>query len=862
VALLETIRDDVKKCPICDAPDSLKISGFRRSSLECTHCNAQWSAGVFEDTGSKWLMLTKPANTNVGAAKAGLLYRQAPLDFWLNKNKPFLKLERYAEAIYDAFKDFETLKKEFGEAEFKVGRDGIWFIGPSIHIVATMHISWEKKEDYDLSIAVVDQTPLLKEKDKEKDSLFCYMIRKKLQILSEETGIPITPYLIRSEKEGGSEVKENAFYPFKDLEELGVVLPAGTPKWHRNVLIAYSLMEPNKEKTKLFEAKPVPEAKPVAKKTEAQPATKPPQKAQIAKPQRVSRENKCVRCGSLIPQGARVCPNCEKAAGSIDTWRLTTYIDEFHKERTALNDFKTFKAQLKEQGKVLVRSKKPLTASSLRAQGLLVIGGPEHPWMFGRGGDKWSSKEVKAIQRFVARGGALLMMGDSLGSAEEMSVVTAPYGIAFSGDSVGDVTLSKNDITAHPLTEAVNEICLGSVIKSGGKYLDVTEPAVVIARHEGRPVLAYSEHELGRVAVLSSLSAFSNKYIEREDNLTLLKNLLKYLPNASLAMGVRLAAEKTQPPPAPEPVELQTPAPEAAPRLLIALFCPQCGFTVAPGAVFCGDCGNRLEIPSETIEPIMEQPRSESPEKPPSWTAALTSWVDLSDEWDAFNELFQEDTEKTADATFPRDRTALMQAWERDIKHWQPTFLKYREKEIQLWDRIKKAPDLPEGAFSLIHTIQVNCSLAYSRRQELLNLLKKQLSAMRARDQRRVNALFAEVLQWIKAQNLLRNDYAHLLQALRETGVPIPPRHIPKIRVIRDEDYEIGKHIIRRLVPVLMPSMAGHANPWMAEYEDWLQNRRAADAKLEELQRYANTADWYLSTMNELKEARYRAASY
>lgn len=133
---------------------------------------------------------------------------------------------------------------------------------------------------------------------------------------------------------------------------------------------------------------------------------------------------------------------------------------------------------------------------------------------------------------------------------------------------------------------------------------------------------------------------------------------------------------------------------------------------------------------------------------------------------------------------------------------------------------------------------------------------------MRNRDSRKVNSLFSEMLQWIKARNILSNDYTHLLTALCEVGVLIPQRHIPKVKTIREEDYEIGNHIIKKLIPVPMPNMGRVSNPWMAEYEGFLQHRRESEVKLRELQRYAKTTDWYLSTMNQLKEARYREASY
>jgi hypothetical protein len=204
-------------------------------------------------------------------------------------------------------------------------------------------------------------------------------------------------------------------------------------------------------------------------------------------------------------------------------------IDESHKERIAHDHFQELKGKLKAHGKISIRNKKPLTSSILRGKDLLIIGGPEHPWIFGRGGDKWDPKEVRAIERFVSTGGSLLMMGDGLASAEEMSKVTERYGITFSSDLLKDVIISSENITSHSITKDLNQISLGSFLGSGGNYLNVKDPAITLAEHEGRPIIAYSECDGGRVIVLSNLSVFSNKFIDSEDNPTLLKNIIAFL---------------------------------------------------------------------------------------------------------------------------------------------------------------------------------------------------------------------------------------------------------------------------------------------------------------------------------------------
>lgn len=129
------------------------------------------------------------------------------------------------------------------------------------------------------------------------------------------------------------------------------------------------------------------------------------------------------------------------------------------------------------------------------------------------------------------------------------------------------------------------------------------------------------------------------------------------------------------------------------------------------------------------LKEIVEmKPPSEPKREVVAWKRFLGDWIQLSDESNFFDDIYGEETEKTLNATFPRDRDILMAAWEYDINHWQPTLIDYTEKEIQLWDEIKKSPELPEDAFSLIHTVQINRSIALSRRKELLKLLKKTVS--------------------------------------------------------------------------------------------------------------------------------------
>jgi hypothetical protein len=84
--VLEDLMKRMEKCPICEAADSFKISGFIGKNIECNSCKAKWSGGVDPD-GVKWLWLQKPSKNGVGKY---IMKRNRPfaLEFWTDEN-PF-----------------------------------------------------------------------------------------------------------------------------------------------------------------------------------------------------------------------------------------------------------------------------------------------------------------------------------------------------------------------------------------------------------------------------------------------------------------------------------------------------------------------------------------------------------------------------------------------------------------------------------------------------------------------------------------------------------------------------------------------------------------------------------------------------
>lgn len=145
--------------------------------------------------------------------------------------------------------------------------------------------------------------------------------------------------------------------------------------------------------------------------------------------------------------------------------------------------------------------------------------------MFGRGADKWEWEEVRDIKGFVAQGGGLLVLGFNLINEEHLNVLTSNFSIYFLGDQVGDVSVV--DLEKHPLTEGLKEIKLGSASWNGGKYLQASEPAHVLARYEELPVLIASDYGSGRVVAMASIGAFSNEYLQA--NARFLDNILTFL---------------------------------------------------------------------------------------------------------------------------------------------------------------------------------------------------------------------------------------------------------------------------------------------------------------------------------------------
>jgi len=236
------------------------------------------------------------------------------------------------------------------------------------------------------------------------------------------------------------------------------------------------------------------------------------------------------------------------------------------------------------------------------------------------------------------------------------------------------------------------------------------------------------------------------------------------------------------------------------------------------------------------------------------WQRPFNKLVDSLYELNFFEKIWSEEAKKTEYAVFPTHRDVLLRVWDKKTNYWRPKIIELVERCIKLWNDLKIMPDIPEGAFSLIHTIQVNRSMYLSAFKSGLEIDKKLYMTIRNPDREKRHKHFAELLNNSKTRHLLSNDYAELLYNLFRVGIMLPHQLIPKIQEIREEDYELSSYI--KIEPAPMPYMTGggHPNPWVNEYRKWLETRPQADALLEEMERYQNTNEWYSDMMRKMRQ--------
>ena len=194
---------------------------------------------------------------------------------------------------------------------------------------------------------------------------------------------------------------------------------------------------------------------------------------------------------------------------------------------------------------VEVNADSPLTEEGLAGAGVLVIAHPSDPtWerTTGTGSPRLTPDEIDAIEAFVARGGGLIVLGETEQDkyGNNLNELLARFGLHLENDTVQDYEHYVNAPSwvlaqladggrgrAGDLLARVNALCLyrATTISSGngGVVLARTHPTASVP---GAPLIVASTHGEGRVVVLADSDLFGDDCIDELDHRALWLNLV------------------------------------------------------------------------------------------------------------------------------------------------------------------------------------------------------------------------------------------------------------------------------------------------------------------------------------------------
>lgn len=497
--------------------------------------------------------------------------------------------------------------------------------------------------------------------------------------------------------------------------------------------------------------------------------------------------------------------NVDSVAPSMDgVWselRSKIVIDESHKERTWSEDFIPFKQYLRRRGRLIVEKSGPITDSKLEGVKMVVVGGPEKAWLIDRKEDRFQDDEIVRMRQYVDDGGCLLVMGDKLSNVERLSTLTHPFGISFSREPVGDITIHRAEMARHPVLDGVSALRLGNFHGSGGYYLEVIEPAFELAWVEGYPVMAACYFGQGMVIVISNLTLFSKEHLSQADNEVFLEKVVDEVmcenrtrkdqpvdENQAVESGVMVSLEPTDDNTFeevdlayPEEVEIEIDEENDVEGLIV----------VSDVEVDLDDENEDLGVAFDACESV--------------WREILDSLIEVWQDWEDTFESFSADYEVVEEAEYPEDQELLMDVWERDVESWQPKFIELMERELSLWEDMFAKDEIDKVSRCLLKDCIVNRKTAIVQREQQIEVLTNQLEAMEIEDQFALEELFDDMTDVSYASALLRNDYVDLLQNLKGRGLPIPEEHIPEREEMQKEDWERGWSLIEWMQPIVIP---------------------------------------------------------
>ena len=196
----------------------------------------------------------------------------------------------------------------------------------------------------------------------------------------------------------------------------------------------------------------------------------------------------------------------------------------------------------------------PLTEEALAGAGVLVIAHPSDPaWerTTGTGSPRLTADELDAIEAFVARGGGLIVLGETEQDkyGNNLNELLARFGLRLENDTVQDYEHHVNapswvlaDLQrgargrAGDLLARVNAACLyraTTITSSNGAKAATAEkiPLMLARTHAsasvpGAPLIVAATHGQGRVVVLADSDLFGDDCIDELDHRALWLNIV------------------------------------------------------------------------------------------------------------------------------------------------------------------------------------------------------------------------------------------------------------------------------------------------------------------------------------------------
>lgn len=187
---------------------------------------------------------------------------------------------------------------------------------------------------------------------------------------------------------------------------------------------------------------------------------------------------------------------------------------------------------------------RPLTEETLRGAGVLVIAHPSDPtWerTTGTGSPLLTADELDAIEAFVARGGGLIVLGETEQEkyGNNLNELLARFGLHLENDTVQDYEHCRGAPTwivaelgqggrgrGGDLLARVDQVCLyRATTVSASNGARVLARSHATASVPGAPLIVATAHGEGRVVVLTDSDLFGDDCIDELDHRALWLNL-------------------------------------------------------------------------------------------------------------------------------------------------------------------------------------------------------------------------------------------------------------------------------------------------------------------------------------------------